>query len=181
MIAKIIAYGPTRADALARLRRALADTTVVIEGGATNKSFLLELLNEPEVIDASADTGWIDRVRADGRLVGHEHSGVALVAAAIDAYEENEDAEREHFLATAHGGRPQARHENGRAIELKLRGDSYRLAVAQVGPDRFRVAGGRHEPAIDARIDRLAEYAGRLRVGDQTLPAASPPPTARST
>src|SRR3954467_8944852 len=49
MIAKIIAYGRDRDEALARLRRALADTTVLIEGGATNKSFLLDLLDQPEV------------------------------------------------------------------------------------------------------------------------------------
>src|SRR3954452_22280781 len=50
MIAKIIAYGRTRDEALARLRRAMAETTVVIEGGATNKSFILDLLEQPEVV-----------------------------------------------------------------------------------------------------------------------------------
>ena len=172
MIAKIIAYGRTRDEALARLRRAVAETSVVIEGGVTNKSFLLELLDQPELIDASADTGWIDRTRAAGGLVTHRHAGIALVAAAIDAYEVQEEAERQHFLATAHGGRPQARHQNGRVIELKLRGVGYRLAVAQIGPDRFRVsvlgatavAGNR---VVDARIERLAGYASRLEVGDQ--------------
>ncbi len=69
MIAKIIAYGRTRDEALGRLRRAVADTAVVLEGGATNKSFVLDLLDQPEVIDGSADTGWIDRVRGEGRLV----------------------------------------------------------------------------------------------------------------
>ena len=44
MIAKIIAYGRTRDEALARLRRAMTSTTVVIEGGACNKSFVLDLL-----------------------------------------------------------------------------------------------------------------------------------------
>src|SRR3954453_12450681 len=63
MIAKIISYGRTRDEALARLRRAMTETTVVIEGGSTNKSFILDLLDQPEVIDGSADTGWIDRVR----------------------------------------------------------------------------------------------------------------------
>ena len=33
-----------------------------------------------------ADTGWIDRVRAEGRLVAHAHAGIAVVAAAIEAY-----------------------------------------------------------------------------------------------
>ena len=53
MIAKIIAYGRTRAEALARLRRALAETAVVIEGGTTNKSFVLDLLAQPELVDGS--------------------------------------------------------------------------------------------------------------------------------
>jgi len=68
MIAKIIAWGRDRDEALARLRRAMDETTVVIEGGSTNKSFILDLLAQPEVIDGSADTGWIDRVRGEGRL-----------------------------------------------------------------------------------------------------------------
>ncbi len=54
MIAKIIAYGATRDEALARLRRAMAETTVVIEGGATNKSFILDLLDQPEVVAGDA-------------------------------------------------------------------------------------------------------------------------------
>ena len=168
MIAKIIAFGRTRDEALARLRRALSETTVIIEGGATNKGFLLDLLDQPEVIDGSADTGWIDRVRAEGRLVSHRHSGIALVAAAIEAYEEEETAERAHFLATAHGGRPQARHEVGRAVDLELGGNSYRVTVAQVGPNRFRVGFG---PALDdrvieAQIERRNQYISRLHVGD---------------
>ena len=87
MIAKIIAYGRDREQALGRLRRAMAETTVIIEGGATNKSFVLDLLDQPEVIDGSADTGWIDRVRAEGRLVTHRHSAVALAAAAAHLVE----------------------------------------------------------------------------------------------
>ena len=51
MIAKIIAYGSDRDQALGRLHRAMAQTGVIIEGGATNKSFVLDLLNQPEVID----------------------------------------------------------------------------------------------------------------------------------
>ena len=35
------------------------------------------------LIDGGADTGWIDRVRARGGLVSHQHSAIALIAAAI--------------------------------------------------------------------------------------------------
>src|SRR6202522_1541817 len=121
MIAKIIAYGHDRAEALGRLRRAMAETTVIIEGGATNKSFVLDLLDQPEVIDASADTGWIDRVRGAGGLVSHRHAAVALAAAAIETYEEEERAELTRLLSTASGGRPQVQDESGAALDLKLR------------------------------------------------------------
>ena len=47
MNAKIIAYGSDRGQALARLRRATGETTVIIEGGATNKRFVLDLLDQP--------------------------------------------------------------------------------------------------------------------------------------
>ena len=57
MIAKIIAYGRTRDEALARLRRAMTSTTVVIEGGACNKSFVLDLLAQPEVVQRHAGLG----------------------------------------------------------------------------------------------------------------------------
>ncbi|WBB67811.1 carboxyl transferase domain-containing protein [Micromonospora sp. WMMD812] len=163
MIAKIIAYGRTRDEALGRLRRAVAETTVIIEGGATNKSFLLDLLDQPEVIDASADTGWIDRVRAEGRLVSSRHSGIALAAAAIEAYEDEALVERQRLLSTAHGGRPQVQHESGRPIDLKLRGASYRVTVAQTGPHRFRVCVGA-EPAVDVELERFDEHTGRILV-----------------
>jgi acetyl/propionyl-CoA carboxylase alpha subunit/acetyl-CoA carboxylase carboxyltransferase component len=181
MIAKIIAHGRTRDEALARLRRAVAETTVIIEGGATNKSFVLDLLDQPEVIDGSADTGWIDRVRAEGRLVSHQHSGIALVAAGIAAYEEEKQVEISRLLDTARGGRPQVQHRVGRPIDLTLRGNVYRVGVAEVGPQRFRVtvaAEGRVD-VVHADVERLGEYHLRLTIAGQRyrLVAATHGPT----
>ncbi|HEY8454827.1 MAG TPA: carboxyl transferase domain-containing protein [Actinopolymorphaceae bacterium] len=175
MIAKIIAYGRTREEALARLRRAVSATTVIIEGGVTNKSFILELLDQPEVINGGgtgwADTGWIDRVRSEGRLVTHRHSGVGLVAAAIEGYEEAKEVERVRLLETAHGGRPQVQHEVGRAIDLKLRGIAYRVTVAQIGPNRYRVrvANGGEVRVVNGELERLGAYSSRLVVGGQSF------------
>ncbi|GHJ42788.1 fused acetyl/propionyl-CoA carboxylase subuit alpha/methylmalonyl-CoA decarboxylase subunit alpha [Catellatospora sp. TT07R-123] len=163
MIAKIIAFGRTREEALGRLRRAVGETTVIIEGGATNKSFLLDLLDQPEVIDGSADTGWIDRVRGEGRLVSTKNSGVALAAAAIEAYEDEAQVERQRLLSTAHGGRPQVQHKSGRPIDLKLRGVGYRVSVAQIGPRRFRVGIG-EAATVDVELDRYDEHTGRIMV-----------------
>ncbi|MFB9334337.1 ATP-binding protein, partial [Actinoplanes octamycinicus] len=176
MIAKIIAYGRDREEALGRLRRAMAETTVIIEGGATNKSFVLDLLDQPEVIDGSADTGWIDRVRADGRLVGHRHSAIALAAAAVEAYRDEEEVTRQRLLSTAHGGRPQARHESGRPLDLKLRGIGYRVWVARAGGDRFRVgiaAAGGDVHHVDVRVERYDAHTGRLIANGQRFRVVS--------
>ncbi|MFI9643192.1 carboxyl transferase domain-containing protein [Micromonospora sp. NPDC051925] len=166
MIAKIIAYGRDRDEALGRLRRAMANTTVIIEGGATNKSFVLDLLDQPEVIDASADTGWIDRVRGEGRLVSHRHSAVALAAAAIEAYEEQERVEQQRLLSTASGGRPQVQHVSGRPLDLKLRGVGYRMRVARVGAHRFRVGieSGADVRTADVELDRFDRHTGQIVV-----------------
>jgi acetyl/propionyl-CoA carboxylase alpha subunit/acetyl-CoA carboxylase carboxyltransferase component len=166
MIAKVIAYGKDRAEALGRLRRAMSETTVIISGGTTNKSFVLDLLDQPEVIDGSADTGWIDRVRGEGRLVSARHSAVALAAAAIETYEEDERVERQRLLSTAFGGRPQVRHESGRALDLKLRGASYRVRVARVGAHRFRVGveAGPEARTADVELERFDKHSGRIVV-----------------
>ncbi|MEF3404192.1 acetyl/propionyl/methylcrotonyl-CoA carboxylase subunit alpha [Agromyces sp. CCNWLW203] len=60
MLAKVIAYGSDRADAIARLDAALADTVVL--GVETNLGFLRRLLAEPAVQRGDLDTGLIDRM-----------------------------------------------------------------------------------------------------------------------
>ncbi len=167
MIAKIIAYGSDRSEALARLRRAMTETVVVIDGGCTNKSFILDLLDQPEVIDGSADTGWIDRVRSEGRLHVTKHSGAALVAAGIEAYDAQQAVARARFLDTARRGRPQVQHEAGRPVELKLRGVCYPVTVFKVGPGRYRVTvgAGKDVVTVDARMRRIDAFNARLTIG----------------
>ena len=59
MIAKIIVYDQTREGAIARMRRALADT--VILGVTTNLDFLRALLAHPAFLAGEVDTQFIDR------------------------------------------------------------------------------------------------------------------------
>ena len=59
MLAKVIAWAPDRATALARLDRALADTTLL--GFTTNLAFLRSLLRHPDVQAGRLDTSIIDR------------------------------------------------------------------------------------------------------------------------
>src|ERR671927_560478 len=100
MIAKIIAWGRDRPEALARLRCALRETTVVLRGGTTTKSFLLDLLERPEVVAGTADTGWLDRAGTTGDREPARNAWVALVQVAIDVADEEEARERAAFLAS---------------------------------------------------------------------------------
>jgi len=173
MIAKVIAWGRDRPEALARLRCALRDTTVVLRGGTTTKSFLLDLLDRPEVVTGTADTGWLDRTGTGGRAGAAGNAWVALVRVAIDVADAEEARERVAFLASARGGRPRAPHEVGRPVELGYRGQGYRLTVAKVGPDRYRVAlDGRY---ADVDVDRLSTLESRLTVGDDRFSVVAVP------
>ena len=134
MIAKIIAHGRTRPEAIARLRRAVADTMVVIEEGATNQGFLLELLGRSELRRGEVDTGWLDRLQIQGGVQPWRHADTALIQAAIALGDAATAADQAHLYALARRGRPQAEAELCRAFDLRHRGSSYRLTVCQVAP-----------------------------------------------
>src|SRR5262245_5085552 len=165
MVAKVIAWGQDRSEALARLRTALRETTVVIDGGTTNKSFLLDLLDRDEVVSATADTGWLDRTGAGTATGPTAVADIALIAAAVDAYEAEERREHSAFLASARGGRPRATHAIGRKVELNYQGQAYSLTVGQIGPRSYRVVGDSGELVVD--VERLGEYESRLALGDR--------------
>jgi acetyl-CoA/propionyl-CoA carboxylase, biotin carboxylase, biotin carboxyl carrier protein len=79
MLAKVIAYGADRADALARLDAALGATVVL--GLGTNVGFLRALLADPDVRAGRLDTGLVGR-RLDS-LVAAEPPADVLPAAAV--------------------------------------------------------------------------------------------------
>jgi acetyl/propionyl-CoA carboxylase alpha subunit len=166
MIAKIMAHGRTRAQAIARLRRAVADTMVAIDEGTTNQGFLLELLGRPELRRGEVDTGWLDRLQAQGDVQPVRHADAALVQAAIALSDAATAAERGHFYALARRGRPQAEAEVCRTVDLLHRGTSYRFSVCQTGPGRYlvEVDGAR----IEATVEQLTEHERRLTYGGQS-------------
>ena len=160
MIGKLIAWGRDRREALARLRRAVADTVAIVDGGSTNQGFLLELLDRPEVRAGEVDTGWLDRLYLSGEAVPVRHGNIALLQAAIELADRDTAADRATFYAFARRGRPQAARELSRTYNLTHRGHSYPLTVAQIGPDRYRVtADGR---VIDSHTHRLGAHERRL-------------------
>lgn len=59
MIAKIIAYGNSRNEAIAKMKRALEE--VVIEGIETNRDFLYEIITDLDFIRGDFDTSFIEK------------------------------------------------------------------------------------------------------------------------
>jgi acetyl/propionyl-CoA carboxylase alpha subunit/acetyl-CoA carboxylase carboxyltransferase component len=137
MLAKVIAWGRDRQEALARLRRALGQSQVVIGDGTTNKAFLLDLLSRPEIAASTYDVGWLDRLVATGELARRRHAEVALVRAAIESSDAEHDVELAQFLSSAARGRPAVRREIGHAVELGYGGQTYKFHVYRMAPDSY--------------------------------------------
>ncbi len=156
MIAKIIAHGRDRNEAMGRLRRALFDSAVVIRSGASNKAFLLELLNHPDVVRSDYDIGWLDRTWAErgGELRPLAH--VALVSAAIDVHEEAFRLAQTRFLATAVRGRPNVDADVGHAVELRCAGQTYAMDVRRIGAGHYRVSTD--DARLEVQLDRQGPF-----------------------
>ena len=171
MIAKIIAHGKDRNEAIARLRRALSELAVVIRGGTTNRAFLFDLLGMPEVLSGSADVGWLDRSPPSSWDQTREHGELAVCLAAIQVYEEEFEGQRKLFFATAARGRPKVSPELGVKTELRHGGTVYKLKV-------FRFGDGRYAVDVDGRklrilTESLSRFERRLSIGDETHRALS--------
>ncbi|MBL0421746.1 acetyl/propionyl/methylcrotonyl-CoA carboxylase subunit alpha [Ramlibacter sp. AW1] len=160
MIAKVIAHGPTRQVALARLDAALEQFHIV--GLATNVQFLRRVLRTGSFADARLDTALIEREKSvlfQQRPVPLELAAAAAVAHTLLAERALEDAD------------PFSRRDGWRSHGPSSRGFEFQF----------------HGEAIEARLDHLRDGALRLQVGgwsgalaferprpDAQAPAATP-------
>jgi acetyl/propionyl-CoA carboxylase alpha subunit/acetyl-CoA carboxylase carboxyltransferase component len=167
LVAKVIASGDDREEARARLVCALQDLDLVIAGGATNKGFLLEILESPEFRAGGVDTGWLDRGGA-GSASEREYGVEALVAAGILAYQAARRDARVNFYAdTTNVGPSRVPPSLGQEIDLTVRGESYRLHVFAVGAWRYRVhLDGK---VVAATLREEGVHAAHLEIGERSL------------
>ena len=171
MIAKIIAYGRNRKEALSRLQRVLRDGVVVIRGGTSNRAFLMELLDRPEVQSGEFDIGWLDRLAAKGEHLSRRYADVAVIQAAIEGYETELKIEQAQFYASAVRGRPQVRTEIGHRIELRYREHVYSLSIFRLSLNQYCVEVD--DARFDVRIDRLGPFESWLTVFDRRFHVVS--------
>src|SRR6516165_3719766 len=170
MIAKVIAWGRDRAEARARLARAIRQTSTVIQGGTTSKAFLLDLLGRPEFVRGEIDTTWLDTMMAEG-YAPPLRVDVALLATAFDAYEAHQRRQLDRLFTSAERGRPEVGHETRHQVDVRVGGEAYKLGVSRCRPGRYRVdLDGR---SVDVDVDRSGRFELRMAVGGQTFDVLS--------
>ena len=170
MIAKVIAWGQDRAEARARLARALRQTRTVIRGGTTSKAFLLDLLSRPEFVRGEVDTTWLDTMMADG-YAPPLRVDVALLATAFEAYEAHERRQQDRLFTSAERGRPEVGHELRHQADVRVGGEAYRLRVSRSRLVRFQVElDGR---AVEVDVERSGRFELRLTTGGQAFDVLS--------
>jgi acetyl/propionyl-CoA carboxylase alpha subunit/acetyl-CoA carboxylase carboxyltransferase component len=163
MIAQVIAHGRNRAEALSRIRRALLESAIILQGGTSNRAILLDLLARSEVGHAEAGTGWLDDWAASRRDDPKPHAAVALLQAALEAYDGEFAIEQAQFYDSAARMRPEVGRDAGRTVEFRHRGQHYRLKVLRLGPREYRVEADGHR--VYVRLDRLGDFERWLTVG----------------
>jgi acetyl-CoA carboxylase biotin carboxylase subunit len=92
LLAKLVAWGADREEAVARMRRALREYEVL--GIKTNIPFFRRVFEHPDYLAGNFDTGWIDRALAGGLMRAEEPDAETERVAAIAA-----------LLASRHGAR----------------------------------------------------------------------------
>jgi acetyl/propionyl-CoA carboxylase alpha subunit len=181
MIAKLIAWGPTRAVALGRLAHALDATRVA--GCTTNLGFLARLARQRDFAAGRVDTGLIER-DLDALTVPRPPSPDVLAVAALAA---GGLLDRREPLAGFTLWAPLRR-----SLRLEAAGAVHAVGVETLGPGRFVVdgrsvavtawQGGELAVAIDGRARRfgvaLAGDAVTVFEGAEAHPFRVPDPLA---
>jgi len=167
LIAKVITSGDDRAEVIARLSCALRDLELVVEGGATNKGYLLDILASDDFRRGGVDTRWLDRWGADRESIALSHpqlSQDALVAAAILSYQRTRATLRTGILG-GRSGFDRLPSSEGQQIDLTFGSESYRLKVYAIGSWRYRVH--LEGTAVGATMREEGAHAGRLIIDDR--------------
>ncbi len=163
LVAKVMAHAPTRPAALARLAAALSEFRLVLDGGATNKGLLLDLLASDALRRGGVDVDWLDRTLPALRLP--TGAVAALIAAAILVYQEERAALRRVFFEDAALGHPRAGPPSGaQVVELGHGGERYRVEVLALGDWHYRLACDGRECV--ARLREEQPHACALEIGD---------------
>jgi len=165
MIAKVIAHGATRAEAIDRLVGAL-DATVV-DGLKSNRAFLARLADHPEFRAGTVDTGFIPRHMAElGPAI--ETPPPVVLAAALGVGLPADGGGAGPFAAPFRLNLP-----HDRTVHLWWAQVAHAVSLRCVGPDRWRIGGLAGIGEVTAR--REGTYGIVIDLSGTVLPATVVP------
>lgn len=81
LLAKLVAYGASRSEAIARLKRALQEYSV--GGVKTNLALFRRIADDPDFLAGGTDTGYLSRLKFPISQAGDDDQEIAAIAAAI--------------------------------------------------------------------------------------------------
>ena len=176
MLAKVIAHGPTRADAARRLARALGQAG--IHGVTTNRDLLVAILREPEFLAGGTDTGYLIRhepaaltaasakpaaVHALAAALARQawHRAEAPVLGTLPSGWRNVFSAPQRVSYTAAGGPREVTYRiRGDRVDAEVDGVPLRALVLSATPDRvdIEIDGTRrvyrvHQVGADTYVD----------------------------
>ncbi len=142
MIAKIICSAPTRPEAIARLQRALESLKIKIEGGTTNRAFLLELLRTPEFQEENFSTRFVeDFLETRPNRSQQPLWDIVLISHAIEQYNHHIQEEMANFKQQfgVAGRFKDLSIAKGYELDINLHGHSYHFVVKAMGENIFHI------------------------------------------
>lgn len=140
MIAKVIASGPDRAATLARLERALEEMRIRIEGGTTNRAFLLGLLRNPGIRKGGVHTRFVEELLSERKdMFPTPDWDIAAVVGAIEGYLERAREEVANFTQQmlTFGSPRDIRPGAGFEVEVSAKGNRYSFLVQGLDEETF--------------------------------------------
>lgn len=181
MLATLTAWGRSRQEALARLNRALTESAVIIRKGMSNKAYLLDLLQRQGLEAHQVENAWPTHLASGTEHSPRQFAIVALLQAAVEAYEAEQRLAEAEFYASAARGQPRVRQSVDFPTHFQYRGLVYKLKVSRPGPQQYRVTmsglvpnrlahdaatssavGKTKGESIEVQVERLGVFERRL-------------------
>lgn len=167
MIAKLIAWAPSREAALDRLAAALAQT--LIAGPRSNVAFLAALCRTAALRQGAVDTGFIDRALADLGAVPRAPDRAAAAAGIKRLLGRPPSGERGEQADSPWAARDGFQLVGSRRLTVPILVDGESAeATAAYGTDGVQVTVDGEAPAGDAAVFECGDEAYVLRSGRQT-------------
>ncbi len=126
LLAKLIAWGEDRDDALRHLRAALVDTVLV--GPASNRDFLVDAVSKPTFVSGEATTAFVEDEYPDGFGISPDARSAAI-AAALKCAAETESSLAAALLVSRELINWSSHHRLASRFRLESRGEVFDASV----------------------------------------------------